>query len=97
MVRGLPNLLQALQSLIRHPPDSQGLYEQRSNVRSVYSCSCELSELVHWSLGVLCAPGQLIKSRDILGVYAQHLNWYDGIPDVLKLGQNFTPAAFFVQ
>ncbi|KAH7191427.1 fungal-specific transcription factor domain-containing protein [Fusarium oxysporum] len=26
----------------------------------------------------------------------KYLNWYDGIPDILRLGQNFTPTVLFV-
>ncbi|KAI1102430.1 nitrogen assimilation transcription factor nirA [Jackrogersella minutella] len=69
--------------------------EQPSNVRSVYKCFCELSELVHQSLYVLHSPGKPVTSRDLLAIYTQYLNWYDGIPEVLRLGHNFTPAVLF--
>ncbi|OLN94080.1 Nitrogen assimilation transcription factor nit-4-like protein 8 [Colletotrichum chlorophyti] len=69
--------------------------EQPSNVRSVYKCFCELSELVHKSLYVLHSPGRPLTSRDLLGIYTQYLNWYDSIPEVLRLGHNFTPAVLF--
>ncbi|KAI1827620.1 hypothetical protein F4861DRAFT_327664 [Xylaria intraflava] len=69
--------------------------EQPSNVRSVYKCFCELSELVHQCLYVLHSPGRPPTSRDLLNVYTQYLNWYDSIPAVLRLGQNFTPAVLF--
>ncbi|KAK0375101.1 fungal specific transcription factor [Colletotrichum limetticola] len=69
--------------------------EQPSNVRSVYKCFCELSELVHQSLYVLHSPGRPLTSRDLLGIYTQYLNWYDKIPEVLRLGHNFTPAVLF--
>ncbi|KAH8648570.1 fungal-specific transcription factor domain-containing protein [Xylariales sp. PMI_506] len=69
--------------------------EQPSNVRSVYRCFCELSELVHQSLYVLHSPGRPVTSRDLLNIYTQYLNWYDSIPEVLRLGQNFTPAVLF--
>ncbi|KJZ74301.1 hypothetical protein HIM_06307 [Hirsutella minnesotensis 3608] len=69
--------------------------EQPSNVRSVYKCFCELSELVHQSLYVLHSPGKLLTARDLLGIYTQYLNWYDQIPEVLRLGHNFTPAVLF--
>ncbi|KAF6810781.1 nitrate assimilation regulatory protein [Colletotrichum sojae] len=69
--------------------------EQPSNVRSVYKCFCELSELVHQSLYVLHSPGRPLTSRDLLGIYTQYLNWYDRIPEVLRLGHNFTPAVLF--
>lgn len=69
--------------------------EQPSNVRSVYKCFCELSELVHQSLYVLHSPGRPLTARDLLNIYTQYLNWYDRIPEVLRLGHNFTPAVLF--
>ncbi|RYP10836.1 hypothetical protein DL764_000388 [Monosporascus ibericus] len=69
--------------------------EQPSNVRSVYKCFCELSELVHKSLYVLHSPVQPVTSRDLLYIYHEYLNWYDRIPEVLRLGHNFTPAVLF--
>ncbi|KAH7018227.1 fungal-specific transcription factor domain-containing protein [Microdochium trichocladiopsis] len=69
--------------------------EQPSNVRSVYKCFCELSELVHQSLYVLHSPGKPVTSRDLLSIYTQYLNWYESIPEVLRLGHNFTPAVLF--
>jgi hypothetical protein len=71
--------------------------EQPSNVRSVYTCFCELSELVHQSLYILHSPGRPLTSRDLLTIYTQYLNWYDRIPEVLRLGHNFTPAVLFAQ
>ncbi|CAI4214216.1 unnamed protein product [Parascedosporium putredinis] len=71
--------------------------EQPSNVRSVYKCFCELSELVHQSLYILHSPGRPLTSRDLLGIYTQYLDWYDRIPEVLRLGHNFTPAVLFAQ
>jgi hypothetical protein len=71
--------------------------EQPSNVRSVYKCFCELSELVHRSLYILHSPGRPVSSRELLNVYTQYLNWYDRIPEVLRLGHNFTPAVLFAQ
>ncbi|SPQ19178.1 58716754-bab3-402c-a9b1-468d22b5aba9 [Thermothielavioides terrestris] len=69
--------------------------EQPSNVRSVYKCFCELSELVHQSLYILYSPGRPLTSKDLLNIYTQYLNWYDKIPEVLRLGHNFTPAVLF--
>ena len=75
----------------------QGSYEQLSNVRSVYKCFCELSELVHQSLYVLYSPVRRLTSWNLLGIYSQYLDWYDRIPEVLRLGHNFTPAVLFAQ
>jgi hypothetical protein len=72
-------------------------YQQPSNVRSVYKCFCELSELVHQSLYILHSPGRPLTSKDLLNIYTQYLNWYDRIPEVLRLGVNFTPAVLFAQ
>ncbi|KAF4981649.1 hypothetical protein FZEAL_2589 [Fusarium zealandicum] len=69
--------------------------QQPSNVRSVYKCFCELSELVHQSLYILHSPGKPLTARDLLSIYTQYLNWYDQIPEVLRLGHNFTPAVLF--
>ncbi|KAH9897124.1 fungal-specific transcription factor domain-containing protein [Xylariomycetidae sp. FL2044] len=69
--------------------------QQPSNVRSVYKCFCELSELVHQSLYILHSPGKPVTSRDLLTIYTQYLNWYDSISEVLRLGHNFTPAVLF--
>lgn len=69
--------------------------EQPSNVRSVYKCFCELSELVHQSLYILHSPGRHLTARDLLSIYTQYLDWYDRIPEVLRLGHNFTPAVLF--
>lgn len=71
--------------------------EQPSNVRSVYKCFCELSELVHEALYILHSPGRLLTSRDLINIYTDFLNWYDNIPEVLRLGHNFTPAVLFAQ
>ncbi|KAG5655963.1 hypothetical protein KAF25_001533 [Fusarium avenaceum] len=69
--------------------------QQPSNVRSVYKCFCELSELVHQSLYILHSPGKPLTARELLSMYTQYLNWYDRIPEVLRLGHNFTPAVLF--
>ncbi|KAJ3496131.1 hypothetical protein NLG97_g2885 [Lecanicillium saksenae] len=69
--------------------------EQPSNVRSVYKCFCELSELVHQSLYMLHSPGKPLTARELLNIYTQYLNWYDRIPEALRLGHNFTPAVLF--
>ncbi|KAJ0123814.1 hypothetical protein J7T55_012284 [Diaporthe amygdali] len=63
--------------------------------QSVYKCFCELSELVHESLYILHTPGRPLTAPDLLSIYTQFLNWYDSVPEVLRLGHNFTPAVLF--
>ncbi|EXL66302.1 hypothetical protein FOPG_17518 [Fusarium oxysporum f. sp. conglutinans race 2 54008] len=69
--------------------------EQQSNERSVYKCFCELSELVHQSLYLMHSPGKSITARRLLNIFTEYLSWYDAIPDVLRLGHNFSPAVLF--
>jgi hypothetical protein len=72
-------------------------HEQPSNVRSVYKCFCELTELVHETMYVLYTPGRCLMGRDIVKLYTKYLGWYDNIPEVLRLGHNFTPSVLFAQ
>ncbi|KAL3952746.1 hypothetical protein ACCO45_012689 [Purpureocillium lilacinum] len=48
--------------------------EQSSNVRSVYKCFCELSELVHETLYLLHSPSVPLTAKHVLGIYTQYLN-----------------------
>ncbi|KAH6976627.1 fungal-specific transcription factor domain-containing protein, partial [Ilyonectria destructans] len=73
----------------------QHSWEQPANVRSVYKCFCELSELVHQALYVLHMPTKPLTARDLLSLYTQYLTWYDQTPEALRLGHNFTPAVLF--
>ncbi|KAK0632950.1 fungal-specific transcription factor domain-containing protein [Immersiella caudata] len=95
--KGISRLASALEQRLSQSEGAplQRSCEQPSNVRSVYKCFCELSELVHQSLYVLHSPGRPLTSRDLLSIYTQYLNWYDRIPEVLRLGHNFTPAVLF--
>ncbi|KAB5546853.1 fungal-specific transcription factor domain-containing protein [Coniochaeta sp. 2T2.1] len=69
--------------------------EQPSNVRSVYKCFCELSELVHRSLYIMHTPGKPVTAQKLQRIYTDYLSWYDSVPDVLRLGHNFTPSVLF--
>lgn len=53
--------------------------------------------MVHQSLYILHSPGNPLTARDLLTIYTQYLNWYDRIPEALRLGHNFTPAVLFAQ
>jgi hypothetical protein len=63
----------------------------------VYKCFCELSELVHRSLYILYAPDQAVTGPKLQKIYSDYINWYGQIPDVLRLGTNFTPSVLFAQ
>ncbi|KAH8816772.1 fungal-specific transcription factor domain-containing protein [Xylogone sp. PMI_703] len=76
-------------------PIEQFPTQQPSNVRSVYKTFCELSEIVHHSLYAYYTPGKFVTSQTLLRIYRRYLDWYDQIPNALRLGQNFTPAVLF--
>ncbi|KAJ6782476.1 hypothetical protein PWT90_07882 [Aphanocladium album] len=65
---------------------------QLSNVRSIYQRFCELGELVHKTMHLLCAPDKPLTAEALLQDYRQYLHWYDQLPQHLKLGYNSTPA-----
>jgi len=79
----------------RETPGEQYSTQQPSNVRSVYKTFCELSEIVHHSLYSYYTPGKYVTSQILLKIYRRYLDWYDQIPNALRLGQNFTPAVLF--
>ncbi|KEY66236.1 hypothetical protein S7711_09262 [Stachybotrys chartarum IBT 7711] len=76
---------------------TQLLYQQQSNEQSVYRCLCELSELAHISLYILRSPRRPSITRSLLDIYTRYLTWYEQIPEILRLGINFTPAVLFTQ
>jgi hypothetical protein len=90
-------ILLSLTTLTRQGAPLQRSCEQPSNVRSVYKCFCELSELVHASLYILHTPGRPLTGPDLLSIYTQFIDWYDTVPVSLRLGHNFTPAVLFAQ
>ncbi|KAL8407394.1 hypothetical protein RB594_006289 [Gaeumannomyces avenae] len=96
-----PNIIDDIEASLWIPytddgtPLQQSSCEQPSNVRSVYKCFCELSELLHQSLYALHSPGKPLAARELLALYTSYLHWYANIPEVLRLGANFTPSVLF--
>lgn len=72
-------------------------FDQPSNLRSVYKTFCELSEIVHIVLYTLYSPSSEVNSRTLIAMYNQYIQWYDTIPESLRLGHNFTPSVLFAQ
>jgi hypothetical protein len=70
---------------------------QPGNLRTVYNTFCKLSEIVHETMFVLYKPESRLTSRTILAVYTKYLDWYNSLPDILRLGKNFTPTVLFTQ
>ena len=73
------------------------IYEQSTNICSVFVCFCELAKIINKSLELLHSPRQNISNAKILAVHAQYLHWYESIPSALKHGQDFTPAVLTLQ
>jgi hypothetical protein len=73
----------------------QELSEQVSNAGSVYSCFCDLGELIQDTLYFLHSPVKVLTREALLSLYTRYLGWYGGMPEVLRLGQNSTPAVLF--
>ncbi|KAH8713429.1 Nitrogen assimilation transcription factor nit-4 [Beauveria bassiana] len=70
-------------------------FDQLSNVRSVYQCFGDLIELVHQSLYLLYCPEEALTATTLLQNYHQYLDWYDQLPESLRLGYISTPAVLF--
>ncbi|KAH8719850.1 Nitrogen assimilation transcription factor nit-4 [Beauveria bassiana] len=71
-------------------------HKQLSNVRSLYQYFCKLNETVHESLHLLYSPAQSLTAANLLQNYHLYLDWYDQMPEVMRLGHNSTPAAIFI-
>jgi hypothetical protein len=84
------------------PYTDKGLASERnatqpSNIRAVYTSFSELSELIHDGLALVHAKGNFPQSANVLAVYKKYLEWYEGLPDQLRLGLNSTPTVLFTQ
>jgi hypothetical protein len=97
-----PSIIEAVEAAEWVPYTDHGTLRskatiQPSNVRTVYKCFCELSEIVHHTLYAMFTPEQEVTTKVVLSLYTRYLDWYSSIPVALRLGQNFTPAVLFVQ
>lgn len=72
-------------------------YHQPNNVRAVYRAFSELSELINRGEYRHYSQTQQPESQSLLSVYRELLEWYDALPDQLRLGINFTPTVLFTQ
>jgi len=70
---------------------------QESNVRLVFKCFSELGEIVHNATVLLYSDKPILNSHKLLEIYTQYLQWYDNLPDQLRLGGNSTPIVLFTQ
>ncbi|KIV82182.1 hypothetical protein, variant [Exophiala sideris] len=70
---------------------------QRSNLRSVYKTFAELSGIVHQTTTCLLSDDTRNITAHIKALYTEYLQFYDDLPDALRLGGNSTPPVFFAQ
>uniref|UniRef100_A0A0D2YF37 Xylanolytic transcriptional activator regulatory domain-containing protein n=1 Tax=Fusarium oxysporum (strain Fo5176) TaxID=660025 RepID=A0A0D2YF37_FUSOF len=45
--------------------------------------------------GAFSLDKKTLTAQGLLGIYTEYLDWYNGVPKVLRLGHNFTPAVLF--
>ena len=76
---------------------SERIATQPSNIRAVYKTFTELSELIHDGLTLVHSKGRFPHSADVLAVFKKYLEWYESLPDQLRLGLNSTPTVLFTQ
>lgn len=72
-------------------------YHQPNNVRTVYRAFSELSEIINRGFHQLYPRSHQSESHHLLSAYHKLLEWYDALPDQLRLGINFTPTVLFTQ
>jgi hypothetical protein len=72
-------------------------YHQPNNVRAVYRAFSELSEIINQGEHHHYSDTQQSESHNLLSLYRKLLEWYDALPDQLRLGINFTPTVLFTQ
>ena len=70
---------------------------QDSNLRLVFAAFSDFSELVHQTIMLLYSDEQPLNGNDIVAIYLKYLQWYDTLPDQLRLGSNSTPVVLFTQ
>ncbi|KAK4938268.1 hypothetical protein LTR10_021247 [Elasticomyces elasticus] len=70
---------------------------QRSNLRSVYKTFAELSGIVHQTTTCVLADDTRNLTANVKALYTEYLQFYDDLPDALRLGGNSTPPVFFAQ
>lgn len=97
-----PTIVEDIEEQYWAPYSDDGLssdqnLRQPSNIRKVYTSFSELSEIIHQSLSVIHSKGKFPKGEKVLAVYKRYLEWYESLPDQLRLGHNSTPFVLFTQ
>lgn len=77
-------------------PENPSL-RQESNLRRVFTAFSDLSEIIHETIMFLYSNERVLNGPTLVSIYLQYLQWYDGLPDCLRLGTNSTPVVLFAQ
>lgn len=70
---------------------------QKSNLRSVYKTFAELAGIVHQTNTCLLSDDPRDITGNVRALYTEYLQFYNSLPDALRLGGNSTPPVFFAQ
>ena len=94
-----PDNIQPSHLTLNPPPGTTLPYpaEQPCHIGAIYNCCCELSKIIHKSLYALYCSTTTINSKDVARIYNEYLDWYKNVPEILRLGRNFTPQVLVVQ
>ena len=70
---------------------------QDSNERLIFTSFSTISELVHRTTVMLHYEKSSLNGKNVLAHYTEYLQWYEGLPDKLRLGSNSTPVVLLTQ
>lgn len=70
---------------------------QPARIPAVFSCYCQLSELIHRASCRQSLPVDESRAEYIVQTYAIYLSWYDSAPELLQVGKESTPSVLFLQ
>ncbi|KAJ9651383.1 hypothetical protein H2198_009327 [Neophaeococcomyces mojaviensis] len=68
---------------------------QEGNMQLGFNSFSDLSELVHEVTDILYSDKLPLSGHKILTIYTKYLQWYENLPDQLRLGGNSTPTVLF--
>lgn len=73
------------------------IYQQPTNITSIFFSYIGLSEIINESLYLLYSPGERITSEQVLAIHVRYLKWYTSLPLALRRGEDFAPAILVLQ
>jgi hypothetical protein len=80
-----------------HPKGRQSESSAAIGSESVHEQICELSQIIHSGLYVLYTPGADLTGGRVITMYERYLDWFNALPELLRLEADATPSTFFMQ